>query len=171
MISRSNVLAAVRQALCGVVLGGVVLSSGCGSDEQQVMKEPEFLVEGTLDFVRSDGTPFLRIAVELAETHEEQLRGLMGRRSLPSKGGMLFVYPQAIEQSFWMKNTPLPLDIVFIAEDSTIVNIARRTRPLSEETIRSSAPAQYVLELRAGFVDRYGIDEATRIEWQRIDAS
>ena len=82
---------------------------------------------------------------------------------------MLFVYPKAIEQSFWMKNTPLPLDIIFIAEDSSIVNIARRTRPLSEETIQSLAPAQYVLELRAGFVDRHGIDEKTRIQWTRTD--
>ena len=158
-----------RRGLSAVVAVIVFLLPACGSEDTQVLKEATFAVEGTLDFLQADGTPFLRIAVELAETMEEQRRGLMGRRSLPSKGGMLFVYPEAIEQSFWMKNTPLPLDIVFIAEDSTIVNIARRTRPLSEDMIRSMAPAQYVLELRAGFVDRYGIDESTRIQWQRIE--
>ena len=157
-------LVLVLPFLCGVLAG-----AGCRDEDQQVLKEPEFKVEGTLDFVSPEGTPFLRIAVELAETREEQTQGLMGRRSLPSKGGMLFVYPEAIDQSFWMKNTPLPLDIIFIAEDSTIVNIARRTRPLSEETIRSTGPAQFVLELRAGFVDRNGIDETTRISWQRRD--
>lgn len=133
------------------------------------MKQAAFEVEGTLDFLNEEGSPFLRIAVELAETRAEQTRGLMGRRSLPARGGMLFVYPAEIEQSFWMKNTPLPLDIIFIGADSSIVNIARRTRPLSEDSISSAAPAQYVLEVRAGFVDRHGIDESTKIRWQRRD--
>ncbi len=149
----------------------VWLAAGCQKKEDDVLREPEFAVEGTLDFLGEDGTPFLRIAVELAESPEEQTRGLMGRRSLPSKGGMLFVYPEDVDQSFWMKNTPLPLDILFIRGDSSVVNIVRRTRPLSEDRITSAGPARYVLELRAGFVDRHGIDESTRISWQRTEQS
>lgn len=164
-----NLLASCsRSAIVAVLMASAVsVNFGCQSDSKSVMKEPQFEVEGTLDFLRPDGTPFLRIAIELAESIEEQMTGLMGRRSLPSKGGMLFVYDSEIEQSFWMKSTPLPLDIIFIAADSSIVNIARRTTPLSEETITSTRPAQFVLELRAGFVDSHGIDESTRIKWKR----
>ena len=152
-----------------MVLVAASLAVGCKSNDDPVLVEPTFQVEGTLDFIRPDGSKFLRIAVELAESREEQVRGLMGRRSLPAKGGMLFVYPEESDQQFWMKNTPLPLDFIFIASDSSIVNIVRRATPLSEERITSAAPAQYVLELRAGFVDRHGIDESIRIEWQRTE--
>ncbi len=161
--SRSAIVAALMVFVASV-------NFGCQSDSKSVMKEPQFQVEGTLDFLRPDGSPFLRIAIELAESREEQMTGLMGRRSLPSKGGMLFVYDREIEQSFWMKSTPLPLDIIFVAADSSIVNIARKTTPLSEEMITSSRPAQFVLELRSGFVDSHGIDESTRIEWKRTEA-
>ncbi len=152
----------------GLLMAGLTLV-GCGKAESDdsVLHGPEFNVEGTLDFLRPDGSVIVRIALELAETREEQTLGLMRRRSLPARGGMLFIYDQQQPQSFWMKNTPMPLDIVFIASDSSIVNIARRTKPLSEQTIESIAPAQYVLELRAGFTDRYGIDESAKIRWQR----
>ncbi|MBT8399938.1 MAG: DUF192 domain-containing protein [Rhodothermia bacterium] len=152
----------------GLVIAGMAVG-GCGKDEKEdsVLRGPEFNVEGMLDFVRPDGSLIVRIALELAESRDEQTMGLMRRRSLPARGGMLFIYDQEQPQSFWMKNTPMPLDIIFIASDSSIVNIARRTTPLSEQTIESTGPAQYVLELRAGFADRYGIDESVRIKWQR----
>ncbi len=136
-------------------------------DRTSILEDPKFNVEGTLDFLRPDGSVIVRIAVELAESPEEQAIGLMRRRSLPGRGGMLFVYAQPQDQRFWMKNTPMPLDILFIADDSSIVNIVEGTIPLSEQSIESDGPAQYVLELRAGFVGRYGIDETTRIRWQR----
>lgn len=152
----------------GLMIVGLA-AAGCGKTEKEesVLHGPEFNVEGTLDFVRPDGSVIVRIALELAESREEQTMGLMRRRSLPARGGMLFVYDQEQPQSFWMKNTPMPLDIVFIASDSSIVNIVRRTTPLSEQTIESTAPAQFVLELRAGFADRYGIDESATIKWSR----
>ncbi len=152
----------------GLLMAGLAIA-GCRKTEKEdsVLHGPEFNVEGTLDFVRPDGSVIVRIALELAESREEQTMGLMRRRSLPARGGMLFIYDQEQPQSFWMKNTPMPLDIVFIASDSSIVNIVRRTTPLSEQTIESTAPAQYVLELRAGFADRYGIDESVIIKWQR----
>ena len=165
MIDRSI----VNGSICMLVALSLALP-GCGtSDEQEgVLQEPEFTAEGTLDFLRPDGSVIVRIAVELAESREEQTVGLMRRRSLPARGGMLFVYEDDQPQRFWMKNTPLPLDIVFISSDSSIVNIARRTTPLSEQSIESEAPARFVLELRGGFIERYGIDENARIEWRRI---
>ncbi len=154
-------------ARVAILLSLVWLGCGKSDPHEGVLQEPEFTVEGTLDFLRPDGSVIVRIAVELAETREEQTVGLMRRRSLPSRGGMLFIYDEDQPQSFWMKNTPMPLDIVFIASDSSIVNIAKRTTPLSEQTIESDAPARYVLELRGGFTERYGIDESARIYWRR----
>jgi uncharacterized membrane protein (UPF0127 family) len=67
----------------------------------------------------------------------------------------------------WMKSTPLPLDIVFVAPDSQVINIARRTTPFSEETIEPIAPRKFVVEVRAGFADRFGLTDSTRIRWTR----
>jgi len=92
----------------------------------------------------------------------------MQRRSLPAKGGMLFLSNEEKIQSFWMKNTPLPLDLVFIGADSSVVNIVERTLPFSESTIVSTAPAQYVLEVRAGFTARNGIDSTASVRWRRV---
>jgi len=80
---------------------------------------------------------------------------------------MLFVFPAPDSLSFWMANTPLPLDIIFVAPDSTVVNIAKRTTPLSREFIRSTGLAQYVVEVRGGFTDRFQIDTSTRIHWTK----
>jgi len=144
--------------------------SACGpsSDRDVVAKEPVFVPEGELRFERPDGSLIARIAVELAETETEQATGLMGRRSLPALGGMLFVNDSPRMQQFWMKNTPLPLDIIFIRDDLTITNIVARTQPLSEAFIESTDEAQYVLEVRAGFTEAYGIGEDTVIRWQRL---
>jgi hypothetical protein len=152
-----------------IFLIALLLVSACGrsSDRDVVTREPVFVPEGELRFERPDGSLIARIAVELAETETEQATGLMGRRSLPALGGMLFVNDSPRMQQFWMKNTPLPLDIIFIRDDLTITNIVARTQPLSEAFIESTDEAQYVLEVRAGFTEAYGIDENTVIRWQR----
>ncbi len=72
--------------------------------------------------------------------------------------GMLFIFPDEAPRSFWMKNTPLPLDIVFIGADRRIVSIAAGTKPYSTERIPSGAPAMFVLEVNAGFCERHGIE-------------
>ena len=91
----------------------------------------------------------------------------MYRKTMDADHGMLFVYPEAEPRSFWMKNTPLALDIIFVDAKGEIVNIVKRTSPYSEDFIESTAPAQYVVEVRAGFTDRYGISEDDRISWRR----
>jgi uncharacterized membrane protein (UPF0127 family) len=102
---------------------------------------------------RGDAT----ITVELAVSVAEQQRGLMWRNRLDADAGMLFVFPDEQERSFWMKNTAIPLDIVFIGSDRRIVSIAKATRPYSEQTIPSRGPSRYVLEVNAGVCDRFGV--------------
>ena len=121
----------------------------------------------SLEFVGMDGNVIKSIHVEIAEDPAARQRGLMDRRQLTLDEGMLFVFPAPDSQSFWMKNTPLSLDIMFIRSDSSIANIVKRTLPLSEDFIRSTDLAQYVVEVRGGFSDRFGIDETARVRWRR----
>ncbi len=143
-------------------------SLGCGKgDADTVIAEPQFEAEGVLAFRKPSGETIVTIAIELAETQAEHQMGLMNRRSLPARGGMLFLSESEREREFWMKNTPLPLDILFIRSDSSIANIVKRTTPLSPDLIKSVGVVQHVLEVRAGFTDRYGIDSTHTISWQR----
>ena len=144
----------------------VAVLTGCGSEpDSSVISEKKFRKDGTLDFIAADGSTITTIDIEVVQSREAQATGLMGRRSIPSTTGMLFVYDAPKDQSFWMKNTPVPLDIIFIGSDSSVVNIVKRTKPLSTATIESTSPAQYVLEVRGGFTDRMKIDSTTRFNW------
>ena len=88
----------------------------------------------------------------------------MWRQHLDADAGMLFVFPESSELSFWMKNTPLPLDIIFIGTDGRVVSIAPDTKPYSETSLPSAAPARYVLEVNAGFAREHGVRTGTRID-------
>jgi uncharacterized membrane protein (UPF0127 family) len=108
--------------------------------------------------------------VEVAGTAEKQAQGLMYRTDLPRDGGMLFwPYPPGggppRAASFWMKNTPTPLDILFIRADGTIARIAENTIPFSEEQVQSGEPVAAVLELVGGRAAELGIAEGDRVTW------
>jgi uncharacterized protein len=151
-----------------VVLVGLV-SVGCSQEEASYERDEivvPFRKDGTLDFVR-DGVPVVTIDVEIAETDSARARGLMQRTALPERSGMLFIFDREETQSFWMANTPLALDILFVGADSQIVDVRKYTRPFSATNITSSAPAQFVVEVPAGFADTYGILEWDRVRWQR----
>jgi uncharacterized membrane protein (UPF0127 family) len=108
--------------------------------------------------------------VELAKTPEQQEKGLMFRTNIPQDEGMLFApYPAAgggpREASFWMKNTPSSLDIIFIRADGTIARIAENTVPFSEAPVASGEPVAAVLELNGGRASALGIAEGDSVSW------
>ncbi len=104
-----------------------------------------------------------RFEVELARTDAQHAQGLMYRRGLAEDGGMLFLYRAAGTVSMWMKNTTIPLDMMFIAPDGRIVDIAERTVPYSLETVSSRYAASAVLEVNGGTVARLGIQAGDRV--------
>lgn len=104
-----------------------------------------------------------RFAVELAETPEQMARGLMFRTELADDAGMLFDYRRPRLIAMWMKNTLIPLDMLFIEGDGTISRIEPWTTPLSLATIASGGPARAVLELKGGITERLGIAPGDRI--------
>ncbi|MGH6619134.1 MAG: DUF192 domain-containing protein [Alphaproteobacteria bacterium] len=95
--------------------------------------------------------------VEVAATSEDQATGLMYRREMAADAGMLFVYPAGSRVTMWMKNTLIPLDMVFIGPAGRITHIVERTVPMSNELIGSNGPVRAVLELNAGTASRLGI--------------
>lgn len=107
-----------------------------------------------------------RFDIYLAVTPPQQRRGLMFVRELPEWTGMLFVYRYEGYQSMWMKNTYIPLDMVFARRDGRVANIATDTVPLSEKSIKSSEPVSFVLELNAGTTRRLSVDEDSRLIWE-----
>lgn len=148
-----------------------LLLSACTDDAGQSGNEDlrRFQNEGTLAFLRPNGDTLRTISIDVADTDAERKRGLMRQRSLGYDRGMLFIFDTVDQGSMWMKNTPLPLDIVFVAPDSQVINIARRTTPFSEEKITPEAPRKFVVEVRAGFADRFGLTDSTRVRWTRTN--
>jgi uncharacterized membrane protein (UPF0127 family) len=103
--------------------------------------------------------------VEVARTIEEQQKGLMFRTKMGPDEGMLFPSDQPAQRSFWMKNTVIPLDIVFIGPDHLISNIAANATPYSLDPIPSDGPAIAVLELNGGRAAELGIMPGARVTW------
>jgi uncharacterized membrane protein (UPF0127 family) len=102
--------------------------------------------------------------VEVARTPDQRSQGLMYRKSMPADHGMLFDFERVEPVSMWMKNTYIPLDMLFIRPDGTIARIAANTEPLSTRTISSGEPVLSVLELNAGSAALHGIRPGDRVE-------
>ncbi len=104
-----------------------------------------------------------KFSVEVATTREQQERGLMFRKSLAPDAGMLFDFGQDREVSFWMKNTLIPLDMLFIRSDGVVVRIAHNAKPLSEGAIRSGRPVRAVLEIAGGRAAELGVRPGNKV--------
>ena len=143
-----------------MVIGGWPAAGGSAFGESPKAKQ------GDLQFLRQDGSMAVSITVEVADTPEARVKGLMERWSLPEFHGMLFIFDVSEVQRFWMHNTPLSLDMIFVDENRRILNIAESTTPMSKQTYSSSGPARYVVEVRAGFSKRHGVEEGMRIQWK-----
>lgn len=162
--------------LLWALLALVLLLAACGDEAAPRAETPAtetpaqetipFRKDGTLDLLR-EGEPYLTLEIEIAADDSSRTRGLMQRTSLPDKSGMLFLFDFEDDIGFWMGNTLIGLDLIFIDADSQIVDIHKYAAPLSPETIATDVPAQYVLEVVAGFTDSNGIAEGDRVRWRR----
>jgi len=131
-------------------------------------EEPPFIKEGELTFLDRTGKKIIAaIDIEIADTDYERTRGLMNRHSLPENAGMLFIFERPEPRSFWMRNTYIPLDIIFADGNQKVVTIQRRTEPLSYDAVQSKHDAKYVVEVNAGFCDKYGIAVGNYIKFKR----
>jgi hypothetical protein len=159
----------LRQALSTLVALGAVLGVPAGLTAAAQKKiEPAFRKDGELVILSARGATLARIDIEIAERPEDRIQGLMYRRHLDENQGMLFIFPSEEPLSFWMKDTPLALDIIFLDAAQTIVTVRKDTVPFSESSVVSDRPAMYVVEVNAGFADRHRLAPGDRVFWQRL---
>lgn len=146
----------------------LITLSGCSDTDETESSDDR--VNRTLDyssevsFLSSDGDQLIStVTVAVADDDLSRSEGLMDVHELPTESGMLFIFEGDQPRSFWMANTPLSLDIIFVNSNMEIVRIHRNTPPYSHEQIRSELPAKYVVEVNAGYTLRYDIREGMRI--------
>jgi uncharacterized membrane protein (UPF0127 family) len=147
-----------RSGIAGLLVSLVLLSACAGAGTPRDAKgdplEPLTVTTSTGEH---------RFMVEIADDDAERQRGLMEREPLADDRGMLFEFPDVAERGFWMRNTPSPLDIIYVDPHGRIVSIAKNATPYSEAVIPSNGPASGVLELRAGRADEIGARPGDRI--------
>ena len=134
-------------------------------------KQPDaysFVKQGELRFQTPKQDYIAAIDIELAETEPRRELGLMYRDKMAENQGMLFIFDDEAIRSFWMKNTVLPLDMIFVNAHDEIVTIHRNTTPYSEQSYESTKPAKYVVEVNAGYTDRHKIAVGDRVSWSRF---
>lgn len=132
--------------------------------------EPLFKKEGDLTFLKKDGKEVKKIDIEVADNGAERQQGLMWRKAMPENQGMLFIFPEMDDQAFWMKNTIMPLDVIYVNDKMEIVKIYKSTTPYSEKPLPSEKKAIYVVETVAGFCNNNGIVEGDKISYNYLPA-
>ena len=111
-----------------------------------------------------DGSSTPAITAEVSNSREETSLGLMYRKEMAEDRGMLFVFPNDAPRSFWMKNTYLELDMIFVNSERQVVSVVERATPHTETPRKSLAPARYVLEVGGGLASKWGIKPGSKLE-------
>lgn len=117
----------------------------------------------------SSGGAALKVHVEVARTAQETSRGLMFRKSLDADAGMLFLFDALEIRRFWMRNTYIPLDMIFLDDKRTVVGIEENTIPLDETSRGPNQPAQYVIEVQGGYARQHGVGLGSRVEFHGVN--
>jgi uncharacterized protein len=134
----------------------------------QTRSSVEFTKQGELRFLNKKNALLSTADIEIADDEGKRMQGLMFRDSMAENRAMLFVFPDEAERSFWMKNTILSLDLVYVNAKNVIVSIQKNAVPYSEDSLPSNGLAKYVVEVNAGFCDRHSIRPGDHIEWKRL---
>jgi uncharacterized membrane protein (UPF0127 family) len=153
----------VFRALAALLL---LLPAACQAGAPDVTKAASGLSVVPLDILTAGGQTHA-FKVEVARSESEQARGLMFRDKLAPDGGMIFQMNPPRPASFWMKNTVIPLDLIFIRPDGTIARISAEAVPYSLEPIDSGEPVSAVLEIAGGRAAELGISEGDKVRWTR----
>jgi uncharacterized membrane protein (UPF0127 family) len=168
-------LAWIALAVAGIWIVSMVWPSGSAfkrvnpNKQKPLQYEPKFKYEGDLWVIHPEsGDTIKTLQIEFADTQRKIQYGMMYRKQMDPATGMLFLMDQRRPQSFFMKNTYVPLDIIFIDEDFSVVSIQKNAEPLNTKSLPSEGPALYVLEIYGGESDKIGIDKGTIIKWARL---
>jgi uncharacterized membrane protein (UPF0127 family) len=150
-----------KMAIGAVLLVAAALG-GCAQSDSKANDGAEAAVQTEQLTVETDNGP-VTFTVEIADDEAERNRGLMFREPLPDDRGMLFHFQEPEMASFWMRNTPSSLDIIFIGVDGRILNIGERTTPYSDDPVPAIGLTRGVLEIRGGRAAELGIRPGDRV--------
>ena len=156
-------LALVALAAIALILPRFFVSNKTEQIVEITPDDIQFTKDGELSIFKNDSL-IQTIDVEFAKNEMERSLGLMYRSSMDEHQGMWFIFPEEAPRSFYMRNTEISLDIIYLDKDKKIVLIARKARPYDETSLPSEKPAMYVLEINGGLADKWGIDKGDRVE-------
>ena len=148
-------------------VASLVLVAACSADTSSL---PAPSAPATVTFGVSD-TVSVDVLVEVADDPRERETGLMYRESLDPYRGMVFVFPTEQVHSFWMKNTYIPLDMIFINRELQVVGVVANAEPLTLDPRSVGAPSTYVVEVNAGFAAQHGIVAEARVSLSGVPTS
>lgn len=158
----------INHSIASILLISTLMVS-CGDDPKEPEVETqkiEFKKEGELEVLKN-GEATITIDIEIADSPYEWETGLMYRESMEDDQGMLFIYPTAAPRSFYMKNTYIPLDIIFMSTDTIVVSMKENAVPLDETSIPSNVPARFILEINAGNAADWNIEVGDQMRFTR----
>jgi len=155
-----------------LVLAGICLMlfiAACKEESKSIKTAPVlFTKEGKLTIYKAATDSILtQIDIEIAESEYETQTGLMYRESMEDSQGMLFIFPDVAMHSFYMKNTKIALDLIFIDDDLRIASFKENAQPLDESGLSSEVPIQYVLEVNAGLAEKWILEVGDRIAYTK----
>ena len=149
-----------KKSFLSLLFAGI-LATGCKDKAEKVQEsisEPiTFTQEAEAYLVKTSGDTIQHLQLEIADDDYQRETGLMYRNSMEQDQGMLFIFEKEEPRGFYMKNTNIPLDLIFLDSENRIVSISKNAKPKSLETIPSEEPAQYVLEVNAGLSDQWNL--------------
>lgn len=144
----------------GAALGLMLLAGAAQAD----------CAPGAIELRDGDGAGTkMRFNVEVADTEATRAQGLMNREALPKSSGMLFVYPEPRVATFWMRNTLIPLDMIFANAAGVVTHVHSNAKPLDETTINGGPDVTYVLEINGGMAALLGLEPGAQMRSDRID--
>jgi len=150
----------------------LLFTVSCKNEKEQTpvtLAEISFIKQAELQLIKSSNDSILKtLDIEIADDEYKTQTGLMYRQSMEENQGMLFIFPDAQVRSFYMKNTEIPLDIIYIDKNKKIVSFQKNARPYDATSLPSGVPAQYVLEINAGLSDRWNLQVGDRIDWKKL---
>ncbi|MCY7397253.1 MAG: DUF192 domain-containing protein [Sphingomonas bacterium] len=159
----------LRVGIAAVIAMGLPMLAACqpaNNTVSAIERSPAGLDQLPLTVTTTGGKAH-RFTVEVARTAEQQAQGLMNRQSLAPDRGMIFPYAVPVAASFWMKNTLIPLDMIFVRADGTVARIEANTAPLSLDPVPAGEPVGAVLELAGGRAAELGITAGAKVDWPR----
>ena len=153
-----------------VFLAGSFFILSCKNERPKTLKKPEisFTKEGNLIIHSKPSDSIIKtLDIEIADNDYETQTGLMYRKSMQDNQAMLFVFEDSKPRSFYMKNTFIPLDIIYINEEKKIVSFQENAKPLNENSLPSEGNAQYVLEIKSGLAKAWGLKIGDSISYNK----